>query len=68
MNATFIAALLILGTLTFGAIAVLCARVITENELYVYLQCEKDDQCGSLPLCQCLPPRGDLPGKRCATI
>ncbi|EEC05797.1 secreted protein, putative [Ixodes scapularis] len=60
MNATFIAALLILGTLTFGAIAF---WEQCPNSL-----CEKDEDCGYLPLCQCLPPRGDLPGKRCVTI
>nr|AAY66508.1 putative salivary secreted protein [Ixodes scapularis] len=60
MNAAFIAALLILGTLTLDATA--------NWEQCPYSLCEEDKDCGSIPLCRCFPPRGDLPGKRCVTI
>ncbi|CAN7941554.1 unnamed protein product, partial [Ixodes pacificus] len=58
MNAAFIAALLILGTLTLDAI-------VLWDELSIHFQCNDDGDCGDPTRCGCFPHRGDFPGKWC---
>ncbi|CAN7975465.1 unnamed protein product [Ixodes persulcatus] len=53
MNAVFIAALLILGTLTLDAI------LIEVSNYGAYIVCTNDSDCGQSDSCRCRPPRGD---------
>ncbi|EEC06665.1 secreted salivary gland peptide, putative [Ixodes scapularis] len=60
MNAAFIAALLILGTLTLDA--------MPDWDQLAHCACETDSDCGSSGACQCREPRGDFPGKYCFPV
>nr|AAY66505.1 putative secreted protein with RGD domain [Ixodes scapularis] len=59
MNAAFIAAFLILGTLTLDAMA-------QEIDKCLHSLCNTNEDCGDPALCICSPHRGDFPGNWCS--
>uniref|UniRef100_A0A0K8RG79 Putative ixodegrin protein n=1 Tax=Ixodes ricinus TaxID=34613 RepID=A0A0K8RG79_IXORI len=61
MKAVFIAAFLILGTLTLGAMA----HEDTLKDLCLYNECDNDNECGPSDDCVCIAPRGDDYRKFC---
>uniref|UniRef100_A0A0K8RFL1 Putative ixodegrin protein n=1 Tax=Ixodes ricinus TaxID=34613 RepID=A0A0K8RFL1_IXORI len=62
MNAAFIAAFLILGTLTHDAMA---SQKDSIEDMCIYNECNNNTDCGPSDDCVCMEPRGDDYRKFC---